>query len=415
MSGRLIRRYALLRCLRWLPIGLAVTSMVLAPLSRGLTLVEVGALLAVHSIVIIGLEIPAGALADALGRRPVLVLGTGLTGAGLGATALVTSVPAFAAAYATVAVGRALLSGALDAWFVDALDRAGASAALTRGLSLGSVGEWLGLTLGALAGGLLVQGWSAWSGRPPEYGIAALGSAGAALLACVAVITLVREPSRARARVTLVRYTRSILRQAVAEARGSVMVRVALIISAGTGAAYSAVELLWQPRVLERFDGLGPVELGLLAAMATGAAAVGSAWSPRLARRLDPRTAYVVACVVQGGVLACFAATDGVAFLVLYGAIYASTGFTRPLHERCLNGAVASGARATVLSAASLCGQLGALVTNVVAGALAGVYGVQVALHWVPVAFLVALVPALVLVARAGSTPDRPPRTEGEE
>src|SRR3712207_8334671 len=45
------------------------------PISRGLTIAEIGLLFMVHGIVIMALELPTGGLADVLGRRPVVVAG----------------------------------------------------------------------------------------------------------------------------------------------------------------------------------------------------------------------------------------------------------------------------------------------------------------------------------------------------
>ena len=80
-----------------------------------------GAVFAVHSAVLIVLEVPSGALADTLGRRRVLLVGAALTAASLGVFAVAQSVPAFMASVAALGTGRALISGALEAWYVDSL------------------------------------------------------------------------------------------------------------------------------------------------------------------------------------------------------------------------------------------------------------------------------------------------------
>ena len=61
----------------------------------------------------------------------------------------------FAAALVAMAVGRALTSGSLDAWYVDALHDADASATMRRGLSRGAAADAAGLAVGAVAGGFL--------------------------------------------------------------------------------------------------------------------------------------------------------------------------------------------------------------------------------------------------------------------
>jgi hypothetical protein len=60
---RLTRHFILLRALRWLPVGLVLPFLVLTPVARGLELGAVGAVFAIHSAVLIALEVPSGALA----------------------------------------------------------------------------------------------------------------------------------------------------------------------------------------------------------------------------------------------------------------------------------------------------------------------------------------------------------------
>jgi hypothetical protein len=56
------RRYLLLTALRWLPVGLLMPVFVLVPLSRGLTLTEIGLVFAAQGLVVFALELPTGGL-----------------------------------------------------------------------------------------------------------------------------------------------------------------------------------------------------------------------------------------------------------------------------------------------------------------------------------------------------------------
>ena len=72
------RRYLLLTALRWLPVGFLAPIFVLIPLSRGLSLTEIGFVFALQGLVVLALELPTGGLSDALGRRPVVIGGVAL-------------------------------------------------------------------------------------------------------------------------------------------------------------------------------------------------------------------------------------------------------------------------------------------------------------------------------------------------
>lgn len=72
------RRFLALRGLRWAPIGLMIPVMVLLLTERGFSLTEIGATAAAPGLMVLLLELPTGGLADALGRRPVLLLATAI-------------------------------------------------------------------------------------------------------------------------------------------------------------------------------------------------------------------------------------------------------------------------------------------------------------------------------------------------
>ena len=116
----LVRRFALLSALRWFPIGLTIPVNVLLMQARGLDLAVIGGLYAIYGIVTIALELPTGGLADVVGRRTVLVAASIATTVSMLVAAVAQDVPWFALAMVLGATGRALGSGPLDAWYVDA-------------------------------------------------------------------------------------------------------------------------------------------------------------------------------------------------------------------------------------------------------------------------------------------------------
>jgi MFS family permease len=401
---RLTRHFILLRALRWLPVGLVLPFLVLTPVSRGLDLGAVGAVFAVHSAVLIVLEVPSGALADTLGRRRVLLAGAALTAASLAAFAVAQSVLAFMASVAALGAGRALISGSLEAWYVDSLRALDPVAPLAPGLSRGTAAEGVGMALGALGGGALValaDPSSVADGALAGYGLAALVGAGAALVYLVAVERLVHEPPRSGALHdaghSISRRVRIVFATAHAEAAASVTVRVILTTAAAFGFAMTAVELLWQPHLADligsgRRHGFA---FGTLAAGSMLAVAIGAAASPRLRRGLGLRSGYLA---VIGLVALCTALLGqphvAPAFIALYLMTYLSYGLVEPMHAELLNEAVGSDARATLISGESLAAQGGALGANLSVGALAAAQGTATA--WLVAGVLLGVVGVLV-------------------
>ncbi|NNH24459.1 MFS transporter, partial [Pseudokineococcus marinus] len=162
------RRYVALTALRWFPTGLLVPVLVLLAVDRGLSLTEVGLVAAAQGVVVLLLELPTGGLADALGRRPLLVV-AGIVGTAALAVLLVAGSPAvYAAAFALMGVWRALDSGPLQSWYVDAALAAdtdprgagggpgGAQERVEAGVARGAVALNAAVGAGALASGGLV-------------------------------------------------------------------------------------------------------------------------------------------------------------------------------------------------------------------------------------------------------------------
>jgi MFS family permease len=383
--GGLTRRFVLLRALRWLPVGLVLPFLVITPQARGLSLSAIGAVFAVHSAVNIALEVPSGALADLVGRRRVLIAGAALTAVSLLIFAAAESVLAFMASTAMLAAGRSLISGSLEAWYVDSLRLLDPAAPLSHGLSRGAAAEGVALAVGSLISGGLVTlagpaqgGGGAFSG----YGIAALAGALAAIGYLIAVAVLVDEGDRpARAPgppVPVRRQVTEIVATARDEFMGSVAVRVVVVTGVAIGMSFTAVELLWQPHLADLLsdpDTHG-VAFGALAAGSMLSAAVGAALSPRLRRRAGLRSGYLLALALGALSVTVLGAPSTVAmFILVYLVAYLSIGLADPLHFELLNDSVGPTARATLISAEALATQGGALVGNLAVGALASSQG----------------------------------------
>jgi sugar phosphate permease len=399
-AERLTRHFILLRALRWLPVGLVLPFLIITPVSRGLSLGEIGAVFAVHSAVAIVLEVPSGALADSIGRRRVLLGGAFLTAVSLVAFALAQGVATFMVSVALLAAGRAFVSGSLEAWYVDSLRLLDPVAPLSRGLSRGTAAEGIAMALGALVGGALValsdpDGGS--NGALAGYGLAAFTGGFAALVYLAAVARLVYEPPGGGppARGTIGQRVREVFATARAEAAASVTVRIVFAIGIAFGVSLTATELLWQPRLAEllggaRTDGL---VFGALAAASMLAVALGAGLSPTANRRLGLPPAYLAAVALAALCVATMGAPDApIAFVAVYLLAYLGFGFAEPMHYELLNDAVGSTARATLISAESLATQGGALVANLGVGGLAAAQGSAAA--WAAAGLVLALTAA---------------------
>jgi MFS family permease len=402
------RRFMLLHGLRWLSAGFLIPVFVLLPLERGLSLAQFGVVAAAQGLLVLTLELPTGGLADALGRRPVLMLAGAVNLVSLGLLAVADSMVLFAAAFALLGIFRALDSGPLEAWYVDAALAADPKADIEGGLSRGGVVIGLAIASGALgAGGLIaldpVPGVSALA--VPVY--AAIGLQVVALVA-VAFLMVEQRPPRA---VGVLRHSLTETPKAIREALG--LARRSRIVL-----ALICVELFWGFGMVT-FETLLPVRLAdvvgdadragaLLGPASSGAwlaSALGAALIPLATRRIGaPWTAFAMR-VAQGGTVVGMALLAGpVGVLTAFLLCYVVHGAANPVHQGLLHRQVDGPYRNSVISLNSMMAQPAGAVGGLTLTALADATSVSTAML-VGAAVLAAAAP-LYLTARRPA-PDR--------
>lgn len=408
------RRLVILTALTWLPVGLTVPVMVLLAQSRGLSLADVGLLFAVYGLLLAGLELPTGGLADVIGRKPVLLASTGLHLAGALAFAFAHSLPAFLLAIGLKGVGRALLSGPLEAWYVDAVHAADPDADVAPGLARQSAADGGGLAVGALLGGAL-PGLLGGSLAVPFFVAAALDLV--LVVALVRLLVEVRPPREGSLRSELTAGLRAVPATVAGALRLSVLdgpLRVVLLLTAVGGVAIVSFELLGPPRFAELAGGReeGAAVLGTVQAVSFGAAAVGALLAPGLRRLLGGSTRWTCAALALLG--AAGVGAFGTAQIVVLAA-GAATGYyvahagQWPLLSAVLHSRVTASQRATAVSAMSLAMTLGGLLGNLTLPRLADAVGTDGA--FLTVGGLV-LLSGLLCLALPAVAPAVPPAQE---
>ena len=154
------RVFLTLTATRWMPVGFIVGILVLWMLERGLSLSSALSAMAVIGFVVLALELPTSGVADALGRRPVLIAAAVANLASMVALILADSFAGFVVVAALTGVFRALDSGPLEAWYVDAVHRIRPGVDVDQDLSLAGsvVGIIMAIGVSAVLGWLLLLG-----------------------------------------------------------------------------------------------------------------------------------------------------------------------------------------------------------------------------------------------------------------
>lgn len=363
------RRFVGLTALRWLPIGFIAPVTVLLASARGLSPVDIGVVFTVQGLVTVAAELPTGGLADTLGRRSVLLGSTALSLVGLLLLAGSASLTGFTVAGAVLGLSRALDSGPLEAWFVDAALAADLDADTARGLSRGGTAVGLALALGAVLGGVL----------PVLFGdlivLPFLVAAGltAVSLAAIAVLVLPVGPppdrrGRLRALREGVRDVPRTVREGVRLARQDPALRLLLVVFLGTGWVLGTIELVGPLEAAELAGGEAEGATAWSVALALGFLGAGIGSALALAARRLARGSIARACaglaVLGAGALLLLGWAGSVALLVV-GAVlfYLLNGAGWPLRKALMHSRVTAGQRATMVSVGSLALQLGGAVS----------------------------------------------------
>ena len=396
-----LRRYLALTALRWLPVGFLAPIFVLIPLSRGLSLTEIGFVFAAQGLVVLALELPTGGLSDALGRRPVLLMASVVAILSMSLFAVAASTPLFLAAMVLQGIYRALDSGPLEAWYVDTTLAADASAEIERGLGRGTAALSVGIALGALASGALVA-LHPIPGSDPLL-LPLLVALGLHVIHLGAVAALMIEPPRPRhpeAIAASIRAVPGVIREGLGLLRASRVLLCLVLVEAFWGFSMPTFESLFPIRLSELVGGtdVAAAVMGPVGSAAWFASAAGAAGIVALSRRIGVARSAALLRVVQGATVVGMGVIAGPAGIVVaYLACYMAHGASNPMHTTLLHRQVTGAHRTTVLSMNSMVSQPAGALGTITLAALAD--GTSVATAMVVGGMICAIAAPLYLPA----------------
>lgn len=388
--NRVRRSFYVLTAFRWLPVGAVTPFSVLLLQERGLGLDEIGLVAAFYGVTVAMLELPTGGLADVIGRRPVLLFAEIFTGLGFGLFLFSQTWALFAAAWTIMGVGRALNSGALEAWFVDEAHSIEPEMDLHRPLSVAGIVGAVALGIGSIAGGFLPKlidsGFTIGGLVVTELAIPMLAAVVFEVLHVIAIWLLVieapRRPEGGRIRAAFLDVIPTVTRGVKLGATHPI-IRNLLLVMVAIGLVLSSVEILWQPFFADLAGGSeGRTELfGIVSFLGFAAAGAGSGLSPAWVRLARGKSAIAgMLGVLAAGLFLSGLALSGAIPIAgaAYVAIYVFVGILGPLHNDLLHRQVSSEERSTMLSANSLGSQVGGVIGTVGIASIAAAASITV-------------------------------------
>ncbi len=386
------RTYYLTQGLFWLATALPAALLVLLAQNRGVTLGQIGLLFGAYALTAAVCEVPSGMLADAWGRKRTALLAYTLMIAAQTLLIFAFSLPLLLVWALLYGVGRALVSGALEAWFVDEIERAAPGTNVQPLFAKVGTVELLALTLGTLLGGVLPK---LFTGLPEG---AVLSPLSAVLLVSVGVKVILVGVVLWGVKETLPEKTshtgfRKLFSNTFKLSHRNPALRLLFGSALAGGFALAGLETFWQPRFA---DLLGPdtVILSVILAGSFGVGMLGNLASIPLCRLFAERYARVAALMQGlGGLTLIVLAlqTRALPAVLLFWLVYLTLGVSGSPRQTLLNRAVPSDARAALLSVSSLMTYVGFFVGSVILGRLAEQVSVSAAWGVAGVVFALSL------------------------
>lgn len=329
-----ILKIYLIKTARWLMLTTPFLPLFMA--ENGIDKSGYGLLASIQALSIVFFEVPSGYLADAIGRKKTLVLGSILGALGYVIYSVSFSFSGFLVAMVVLGIGQSLISGSDSAMLYETLvdmNRTGEYSRYEgRVIALGSLME----TIGAPLGGLLAVA----SLRYPFVAQSVV-----ALIALPAALTLVVPEQEARIRGTSINLLPALKRSLLLDRTLLLLVIYAALVGGGTYTMAKAIPYWFNDSFAS-----SAMQLGIFWSVLNLSAAFFSHHAYKIEQRLNPPLfmtiigSVVSASFIALGVLPAYPA---MAVLVLF---YCTRGLATPILKNYINEQTDSQVRATVLS-----------------------------------------------------------------
>lgn len=357
-----LKIYSLIALLNSYSQGIILPVLSLILLDKGLTLSNLSIVLGIYALTVVILELPTGIAADVLGRKKVFCLS-------LIISVISFTIILFGHGIIVICIGmifyglnKALSSGSFDALFIDWYIDTFGKEKLPKITTRLSVLEALGLSLGAITGGLFPI---ITKNHLPNLGLYDLNLiVKIILIVALAILSMIfiteTSPLKKTERISLKQHINN-CSTIVAKNKTLLFIFISVF---STGIFFSALETYWQPH----FKSLLPDNsmiwlLGIMAFLYLAAAMAGSILSEKIIDKFKPdnKKMYLLLRFILALSLIILSLQVKVpSFIALYAITYLIFGMANIPEGVIINGEIPNEIRASVLSIYSLILQIGA-------------------------------------------------------
>lgn len=343
---------------------------------NGLTITDLFVIQAIYSVAIALIEIPSGYVADVLGRKNSMVIGTFFGFLGILTYSLSYGFDGFLLAALCLGVGQSFISGSDTALMYDSLvelDRRGDFIKLEgRTISMGNLAEALAFVIGGFLAEISLR-------TPFYYQI------GIALAGFIVALLLV-EPKVHRiedGRNKPWKNIKKIIHYAMIESR---ILRAYILYSSVFGAA--TLTMAWFAQPYFKSLNIEVVYFGLIGAGLNLAVAIPSFYAHEIERRIKTKTLLTLLLVLIATCYFTVAYISNLWGILILLVFYITRGVATPVLRDYMNRNIPSNMRATVMSIRSFIIRVLFASTSPIFGYMADLYSLQYALYLSGAVFL---------------------------
>lgn len=346
--------------------GLLVPVLSLVLMDKGASLSNLSLIMGMYAVTVVVFELPTGIMADMIGRKKTFCISLIISLISSLFLLFGGSIAAVCIAIVLQGLTRAISSGSFEALFIDSYIDAFGKDALHKVTTRLSVLDALGLSAGALTGGLFPEIAKDYVILAGTYDLNLIVKIFLTVIAAVLAFVFIKETTEidTKERVSLKQH----IKNSSAFIVKSKTIICILISVFSTGFFLYALETYWQPHFIFLMEDKGLlVLLGVMAFLYLAAAMAGHITSGIIIKRINTKKIYLVLRLFLAfSVILMALQLNIVSFIVMYTIVYFVFGMANIPEGVILNTEVPNEIRASVLSVNSLILQAGGLIGSVV-------------------------------------------------
>jgi len=358
-----MKLYSLIVFLKSFSTGLLIPVLSLLFIDKGASLSNISIIMGIYSLTVVIFELPTGIIADVIGRKKIFCLSLIVSLLGYSVILIGHGMIFLCIGIIFYGSSRALSSGSFDALFIDSYIETFGKDKLHKITTRLSVLDSLGLSLGALTGGLL-----------PKFSLnlnKSLGTFDLNLIIEIIIVVIVlllsaifiseNSKSEIKKHISLKIH----MKNSSLIVMKNETIKCIFISAFATGFFLLTIETYWQPH----FTVLLPDNsmywlLGIISFLCFASSILGSIISEKIIEKynLDLKKSYLILrTVLVSSLIFTALQLNAFSFIVFYSIIYLFLGMSNVPENVILNSEIPSEIRASVLSLNSLILQLGGL------------------------------------------------------